>query len=292
MSYHTPFVNGEDADQDTFNLRAGENGDAIDDVLDGTLTQSTPTVTSFTNAQHDHADAAGGGLIPPSSLGDGGGSEGDVLQLASGVWVPAAADLSVLAAKGDLATYSSTGPGVARQPAGANGLAVCYDSTLPSGLKAGGVLPISLIHVGVKVYNSANQNIGAASTLTVAWNSEIFDDDGFHDTGSNTSRLTAQDGGRHFVWWGLPLVPVTTGSSYQYQYSLKVNGSSVQGGAIQLNASTPTGIDASFDGCNIFSLNAGDYVEIDIINTHGSIAATLCGGAAFAQFGMSYLGTG
>lgn len=53
-------------------------------------------------------------------------------------------------------------------------------------------LPASLKYA--VVYRSAAQSIGAGSTTTLTWNSEVVDTDGWHDTASNTSRLTVPSG--------------------------------------------------------------------------------------------------
>lgn len=60
---YTPHQTGESLDASGLNSRLQELDDAIEGVKDGSVTLVDPTITDFTNAQHDHEDAAGGGQI-------------------------------------------------------------------------------------------------------------------------------------------------------------------------------------------------------------------------------------
>lgn len=76
---YTPLVDGADALAATFNAPLTELDDTIEDVVDGSKTLSTPTITSFTNATHDHEDAAGGGQITAAAIDSGASTDGQVL---------------------------------------------------------------------------------------------------------------------------------------------------------------------------------------------------------------------
>lgn len=47
---------------------------------------------------------------------------------------------------------------------------------------------------GVRLTGSAVQSISTGTDTTVTWNTETYDTDGFHDTGSNTDRITIPSG--------------------------------------------------------------------------------------------------
>lgn len=78
MANYTPLTDGQNANAANFNAPLAELSDAIDDVRDGSLAQSSPQITSFTNSTHDHTDAVGGGRLPPSALDTTGANAGDV----------------------------------------------------------------------------------------------------------------------------------------------------------------------------------------------------------------------
>lgn len=73
----TPLLSTDALDAATFNARFDEVQAALDDLADGT-TATTPNVTDFTSAQHDHTDAAGGGKLTLSAIDSTGGTSGQV----------------------------------------------------------------------------------------------------------------------------------------------------------------------------------------------------------------------
>lgn len=103
----------------------------------------------------------------------------------------AAIPKSTATAKGNVftATASST-PAVLA--VGTNGQILTADSTAATGLKWT-TISTSPTAVGVSL-TAASQSVPNASTLTVAWNQEFFDTDGFHDNATNNSRITIPSG--------------------------------------------------------------------------------------------------
>lgn len=96
---------------------------------------------------------------------------------------------SPLTTKGDLYGYDTAD---ARVPVGSNGQVLTADSTDAQGVSWQTPTGGGTFH-GAKAYNSATQtinNTNAACTL----NSEEFDSDAFHDTSTNTSRMTIPTG--------------------------------------------------------------------------------------------------
>jgi len=58
-------------------------------------------------------------------------------------------------------------------------------------------------HVGVKVYNNANTAVDHNTWTTLTFNSEGYDTDSMHSTGTNTSRLTCQSAGYYSISCGV-----------------------------------------------------------------------------------------
>lgn len=111
------------------------------------------------------------------------------------------------------------------------------------------------------VNRSSNQSISAATTTTINWNAEVYDTDSWHDTGSNTSRLTVPSG-VSLVRVGGNLTAANTGQS---ALSFFKNGAGARGlptydcevnGTERLNAwSAP------------LEVSAGDYFEMRVFAT-------------------------
>lgn len=76
---YTPLTNGQGATAANFNAPLQELDDSIEDIRDGSGTLSAPDITSFANAEHDHTDSAGGGLLPFDALDASAETEGHVL---------------------------------------------------------------------------------------------------------------------------------------------------------------------------------------------------------------------
>jgi hypothetical protein len=120
--------------------------DAADTLTNKTLT--TPTIASMTNAQHDHADAAGGAQLDSTAFADEGlglsaihpgettPTDGHVLtwDTSNDKWQPEAAPAtsSPLTTKGDLHVYTTVD---ARLPVGTNDYVLTADSGEASGVK-------------------------------------------------------------------------------------------------------------------------------------------------------------
>jgi phage-related tail fiber protein len=84
MAVHfTPIANGEGATPATFNSRLEELDDAIEDLRIGALTMSAPDIDDFSNAQHNHTNAANGGTLSLGAVVPGlSGVSGQVMAIA------------------------------------------------------------------------------------------------------------------------------------------------------------------------------------------------------------------
>lgn len=76
MALFTLLNDGDDATANSINAPLTEISDAIGRLVDGTDPLDSPDITSFTNSQHDHSDAANGGLVPFDNLDTTGATIG------------------------------------------------------------------------------------------------------------------------------------------------------------------------------------------------------------------------
>jgi hypothetical protein len=114
--------------------------------------------------------------------------------------------------------------------------------------------------VGAKAYHSTTQNVNN-TVAALLMNSEEWDTDAFHDTGSATSRMTipAGKGGKYLVTAG------TFCSGIADWLVLRVDGTTyVRGGSQNLHAAGRWHVSA------IVSLTAGQYIEA-VVSTTSSI---------------------
>lgn len=111
---------------------------------------------------------------------------------------------------------------------------------------------------------TGNQSLSAGATVTVTWDAEEYDTDGFHDNSTNNSRLTAPSTGRYRVTANL------TGSSVSGQMVLTMlkNGSSARGlAARDCDTLNEENLNAA---SSVLELTAGDYIEVQAFSTNAS----------------------
>lgn len=144
------------------------------------------------------------------------------------------------------------------------------------------------------VTNSADVLVSGSNTWTLmTWNTELDDPDGYHDTGSNTGRMTVPTGkgGRHLLLATLVVQAVPDSSRTVYARFYK-NGSFLASGPVA-HSSTPTLSGGSpYFGHTltlqcVANLVAGDYIEVYFMaNDSGANTGVMSGSdtSARAQF--------
>ena len=176
-------------------------------------------------------------------------------------WQPEAAsgDESPLTTKGDIYTFD--GSINARQPAGADGTLLSYDSTQPNGLRAIQP-PTGAAASGARCYKNAAQSIPDSTLTALTWPVEDFDSDGYHDAGS-PSRFTVALAGKYLVGTSIKWDANSSGTRAVY---VVVNGVTATrlGGALNA-ASAGLAQDLSM----VLNLVASDYVEFFVEQTSG-----------------------
>jgi hypothetical protein len=257
-------------------------GSAIDtslvDLKGGTtgqiLSKATGTDMDFTWITNDVGDitavSAGTGIT-------GGGTTGAItITNDMATTITASGDIVVGTGSG---TYDNL-------PIGTTGQVLTADTTVsPYKVKwaapAGGAT-----FVGCSLYDTnLTQSIANSTNVALTWNSEYFDTDGFHDTSSNTSRITIPTGkGGKYLLTGA--THYSTGSTGYRAIKFKKNG----GDFFDINygaAGAYTGLPITA----IVELSVGDYVElITVQNSGGSLDAYKYTATSYGWFAAQYLG--
>jgi len=178
--------------------------------------------------------------------------------------------------------YSSSGSTPARLGIGTAGqvLTVNSGATAPEwATPAGGST-----FAGCSLNNTTTQNVTSPGYTAITWSTELFDTNGYHDTSSNTSRIT---------------IPSGKGGYYQVNGSIRWDGNTSgsrlitiykNGTLFQISALQPNSIDPTQNIQAIMYLVATDYVEIYVYQNSGgtrTVYPYIDNGGAFS---VGYLG--
>jgi hypothetical protein len=127
-----------------------------------------------------------------------------------------------------------------------------------------------VIMAGCSVYHNVDQNVASATLVTIAFNSERFDTDAFHDTVTNNSRLTVPTGlGGTYLVWAMLQYDNINDATYR-QIRIRVNGATyIASNTIAAIVGVHTDMCVSATAV----LAAGDYVEL--IAAQGSASTRL-----------------
>jgi hypothetical protein len=178
--------------------------------------------------------------------------------------------------------YSSSGSTPARLGIGTAGqvLTVNSGATAPEWKtpSAGGST-----FAGCSLYKSVFQSISSGTDTAITWNSEYFDTDSYHNTSTNTSRIT---------------IPTGKGGKYQINFTsswdtspsatrcvnyIKKNGTTIHQNEVNKGASESGATTAA-----IYDLAAADYIEAFVFQNGGSTLSFLA--TVQTNFSVVYLG--
>lgn len=118
---------------------------------------------------------------------------------------------------------------------------------------------------GARVRHSVAQSIPNATITALAFDSERYDTDGFHDPATNNSRLTipAGEGGTYFLAGAVGFVSNATG---ERQFRFLLNGTTLLT-VLEIQASSVGPV--YFPLATEYELAAGDYVELVVYQNSG-----------------------
>lgn len=139
---------------------------------------------------------------------------------------------------------------------------------------------VSIPDVSASVYRTTNQTLTTGTETAVAFTSEEWDTAGFHDNVTNNTRLTAPYTGRYLVIACLRWESNATGVRYLY-FRRSGGGAAitdVKGADYRQAITIPDLIIITSSA--IFSLNAGDYVEVIAFQNSGGNLNLVAAGAA------------
>lgn len=119
--------------------------------------------------------------------------------------------------------------------------------------------------VGCRVYASGTQAITTATFTAVLFDTEEYDTDALHDTGSNTGRLTASATGKWNVTAGVTWDTNTTNNRYLL---MRVNGTTYVRGTIRQDVGSSGRASQNISSGPI-ALSATDYVEVLVYQDSG-----------------------
>lgn len=136
--------------------------------------------------------------------------------------------------------------------------------------------------VSARVYHNAAQSIASGTPTALAFNSERFDVEGFHDLATNNSRLTvpAGYGGTYLI---VGHVETPGGSTGYRQAYIRLNGATIIG----IDASTADTNSTYLNPVALYNLAAGDYVELVFTQNSGAAVNVTAAGNYGAEFAVA-----
>lgn len=129
---------------------------------------------------------------------------------------------------------------------------------------------------GARVYHSTTQNLTSGTETALVFDTDVFDDGGWHDTGSNTGRLTVPSGVTR-VQVGFAIRTTTSPDEPAYVRIRHTTSGPTTTTILVVELENDPAIPAT-SGSTIVSCTAGDYFTIDVfVNNTGKQALNAAG---------------
>ena len=177
--------------------------------------------------------------------------------------------------------YSSSGSTPARLGIGSTGQVL----TVSGGVPTWATPAAGSTFVGVKAYSSTSQSISNNTVTAVTfWDTEDFDTDAIHSTSTNPSRFTVPTG-KGGKWAIQSALLYQSGTAGERRVRIYKNG------VFQMDSRVdPNTGGTSVNVSNVYSLVAGDYLEIYAYQNTGTTKTIDGGGDGNSFVSMYYLG--
>lgn len=117
-----------------------------------------------------------------------------------------------------------------------------------------------------EVRQTSNQSLANGASVAILMDTEDIDNDNGHSTVTNTSRYTAQTGGRFQVSGGVGFASNATGARVAW---LSVNGTTNNGSGVESTPVGGGGVTLVPTRTKTLFLNVGDYVEVFGLQSSG-----------------------
>jgi hypothetical protein len=123
----------------------------------------------------------------------------------------------------------------------------------------------------VRVRNSEDQGLSSNTWLTLTFDTEDWDGNGLHSTGSNTSRLTAIVAGFYLISFSCLFSGGGTNTLVGARF--KKNGSSfIAYVTSETRSDTFYSIGAGIELTTLFYLSANEYVEVEVVTSASGLS--------------------
>jgi hypothetical protein len=145
-----------------------------------------------------------------------------------------------------------------------------------------------VIMAGCRVYHNTVNTCATGTAVMLAFNSERFDTDGYHDTVTNNSRLTVPTGlaGTYLI---TAVITFAASMAGMREVALKVNNATYI--AIDdRDALSTAGLTTSMTMMATWVLAAGDYVQVQVYQNSGGNLDVIGTSAHGCEFAMQRIG--
>lgn len=143
--------------------------------------------------------------------------------------------------------------------------------------------PGNVVSQACRVYNSGNESISNGANVALTFDSERFDTDTIHDTGSNTSRLTCKTAGKYAITGHAEFAASTAGNARYL--SIRLNGATFIGA--QGSPPIAGGNSVLLTVTGMYDLAVNDYVELIAYQDTGGSLNVLATGNRSPEFEMA-----
>ena len=258
------------------------------------------TTTNFGWETPDDTDLVKDGAAAMRTLGNSidtsfvdlkGGTTNQVLAKNSNTdldfkWVADATGIpaTIIDAKGDLIAGTAADT-AGRLAVGTNGQVLTADSAETTGLKWANA---GTSYVGCLLYRSTSQNVNSSTETEILFANEHFDTNTFHDTSTNTGRITIPSGkdGKYLFICKVGLTQANqTGNTFYV--NLKKNGSNITSNVWYMQSSG-TNPDGSF--VYVVDAVATDYFQMFVWHDSNSAEDARATTNYTTSFGCTFLG--